>query len=110
MKNKEETTQIINGTTRYYRGDVLYREDEHVTGIVRYYENDILHKVDGPAKIWPDGRQEWWIHGELHREDGPAIMDPWSNDSRIEVIRYFIKGMRFTEQEFLLYKIKNFLK
>ncbi len=24
------------------------------------------------VRVWPDGRKEWYLHGELHREDGPA--------------------------------------
>ena len=26
--------------------------------------------------IHPDGTQEWWQNGKLHREDGPAIIYP----------------------------------
>src|ERR1035437_4885211 len=33
----------------------------------------VLHRVDGPAKIWADGRKEWWVHGAIHREAGAAI-------------------------------------
>lgn len=29
------------------------------------------HREDGPAIIWPDGRED-----SLHREDGPAVTDP----------------------------------
>jgi len=35
-----------------------------------------LHRDDGPAIIWPDGRQHWYRDGLLHREDGPAIIYP----------------------------------
>lgn len=33
----------------------------------------ILHRVDGPAVVRPDGSNFWFIHGILHRENGPAI-------------------------------------
>lgn len=42
-------------------------------GTIRYYNRDNqMHRIHGPAVIWPDGVEEWWINGELHREDGPA--------------------------------------
>jgi hypothetical protein len=31
-----------------------------------------LHREDGPA-IYSNGHKEWWVNGQLHREDGPAI-------------------------------------
>lgn len=33
-----------------------------------------IHREDGPARIWSDGSEEWWINNELHRIDGPAII------------------------------------
>ena len=37
-----------------------------------------LHRSgDKPARIWPDGTQEWWWHGRPHREgDQPATIYP----------------------------------
>src|ERR1035437_8732535 len=32
-----------------------------------------LHREDGPAIESPDGTQEWWLCGKRHREDGPAV-------------------------------------
>jgi hypothetical protein len=36
--------------------------------------NGELHRDDGPAAIYPDGRQYWYRNGDLHREDGPAVI------------------------------------
>ncbi len=45
--------------------DVIWR-DEH----------GLQHRDDGPARIWPNGMQEWWQHGELHRgDDNPAMIE-----------------------------------
>ena len=33
-----------------------------------------LHRADGPAVERGSGRKEWWWHGLLHREDGPALI------------------------------------
>ena len=32
-----------------------------------WYKDDKLHREGGPAKIWPDGHLEWYIHGKCHR-------------------------------------------
>ncbi len=37
-----------------------------------WYQDGELHRDDGPAIIEPDGTQHWYQHGELHRDDGPA--------------------------------------
>jgi hypothetical protein len=41
-----------------------------------WYLNGQYHREDGPAIIYPDGTQEWYINGKLHREDGPAVIYP----------------------------------
>ena len=47
-----------------------------------------LHRVGGPAVIWVDGYQEWYLHGKRHRIDGPAVIltdgtfEWWENDVR----------------------------
>jgi hypothetical protein len=33
-----------------------------------------LHRKDGPAIIYPDGAQDWYLNGKLHRTDGPAYV------------------------------------
>jgi hypothetical protein len=39
------------------------------------YQNDNgeLHREDGPAVIWNNGSKSWYLNGKRHREDGPAI-------------------------------------
>lgn len=49
-------------------------------GVIRYFNHlGDLHREDGPAIIWPSGVQEWYINGCLHRLDGPAAI---YNDSQ----------------------------
>jgi len=36
-------------------------------------EQALLHREGGPAVEYADGSMEWYIRGERHREDGPAI-------------------------------------
>ena len=32
------------------------------------------HRLDGPAVVWNDGSEEWWVNGKRHRLDGPAVI------------------------------------
>lgn len=47
-----------------------------------------LHREDGPAVITSYGMQAWYIYGKYHRIDGPAVMHSngrldWAVDGRI---------------------------
>lgn len=42
--------------------------------------NNQLHRLDGPARIWADGSQEWYVNNQLHRLDGPAVV--WADGSQ----------------------------
>jgi hypothetical protein len=44
-------------------------------GIKRWWLNGEYHRADGPAVEWPFGSKEWWLNDERHRIDGPAIED-----------------------------------
>ena len=62
-------------------------------GTKRWYLNGQLHREDGPAIELSDGTKEWWLKGLLHREDGPAIVKP--NGSRF----WFLNCALLTESE-----------
>jgi hypothetical protein len=36
------------------------------------------HREDGPAVIWDDGTEEYYLNGKRHRKDGPAVIFPWN--------------------------------
>jgi hypothetical protein len=36
----------------------------------------LFHNENGPAIWQPRGSMEWWINGNRHRSDGPAIINP----------------------------------
>lgn len=46
------------------------------SGTIRWRENGELHREDGPAIVYPDGLRIWYRHGKRHRVDGPAFDDP----------------------------------
>jgi hypothetical protein len=45
-----------------------------------WYLNGELHREDGPAIEWADGTKSWYLNGNLHREDGPAV--EWANGDK----------------------------
>lgn len=45
-------------------------------------ENYQPHKINGPAKVWDDGSEEWYINGDCHRTDGPACTYPDNGEQR----------------------------
>jgi len=51
-----------------------------IDGIHEYKVDGNLHREDGPAVIWPSGTQQWYLNGKLHREDGPACI--WVDGSQ----------------------------
>jgi len=55
------------------------------------YDKLIIHMDDGPAIIWADGSQYWYINGKQHRVDGPAII--WADGSQ----EWYINGKQHRE-------------
>jgi hypothetical protein len=47
--------------------------------IKKWYKNGELHREDGPAIITGNGAQHWYQNGELHREGGPALVCPYGS-------------------------------
>ena len=54
----------------------------------RWYLNGQLHRTDGPAVIWTNGAQSWYLNGQRHREGGPAEI--WANGSQF----WYLNGQR----------------
>ena len=71
---------IAQNRFKYYFKDkqmtIYHREDgaavEYPNGYKSWYINGERHREDGPAIEWP-GYKAWFINGTRHREDGPAI-------------------------------------
>ena len=53
---------------------------EWANGDKEWYLNGELHRTDGPAVENVNGDKEWWINGRRHRTDGPAR--EWSDESK----------------------------
>jgi hypothetical protein len=52
---------------------IEYTVKVYPNGDKSWYLNGELHREDGPAIEGADGDKYWWLNGKLHREDGPAI-------------------------------------
>ena len=72
---------------------IEYTVKVEADGSKSWYLNGQLHREDGPAIERFDGSKYWYLNGELHREDGPAI-EP-SNGFKF----WFLNGKRLTEQQ-----------
>jgi hypothetical protein len=42
-------------------------------GTKKWYLNGQYHRTDGPAIEYASGSKEWYLNDRLHRTDGPAI-------------------------------------
>lgn len=42
-------------------------------GTQTWYLNGELHREDGPAILYIDGSEEWYHHDQKHRVDGPSL-------------------------------------
>lgn len=51
-----------------------------------YYQHGLLHRLDGPAATYQSGMQEYYQNGRLHNEHGPAIIH---KNGKVE---YYING------------------
>jgi hypothetical protein len=85
---------LVPGTATPHRQDGPARTT--ASGRKSWYRNGDLHREDGPALIDPQRKlTEYHVNGLLHRLDGPAIIDV--NGSKY----WFIDGIRYrTEEEF----------
>jgi hypothetical protein len=72
---------------------IEYKVKVHDSGSREWYLNGNLHREDGPAVEYADGMRCWYLNGELHREDGPAIEE--ADDCR----EWYLNDKKVTEQE-----------
>ena len=49
-----------------------YKVDVYSNGTKYWYLNGELHREDGPAIEYANGDKHWYLDGKRHREDGPA--------------------------------------
>ena|ERR1700691_1094482 len=81
-----------------YTGIVEYPDDEII-----YYLNGECHREDGPAITMGDGRLYYYKNGEYHREDGPAVIrkngrnEYYLNGKKLKKVKRWIKENNIPE-------------
>ncbi len=69
--------EFQDGETKWFHSGSLYRVGgpavERPDGYKAWCDMNVVSRVDGPAVIHPNGDEEWRINGTLHRVGGPAI-------------------------------------
>jgi len=85
-----ETNKFINLAIKYY-----------------YLEGtDTLHNPDGPAYIesYHDDSSElkkWYIKGNLHRLNGPAVIDDiFKTENDESILEWWLEGKKYSENEY----------
>jgi hypothetical protein len=44
-------------------------------GVIYYFNHkEQIHRLDGPAIVWADGSEHWYMNGKRNRENGQAII------------------------------------
>jgi len=56
-----------------FEGGQMLKAENYGAGHKFWYLNGELHREDGPAVEWASGDKFWHLNGKCHREDGPAI-------------------------------------
>ena len=86
----KERIVYYNSSGEYHREDgpaVIYADGDQL-----WYINNKFHREDGPAVTWANGNQYWWINGKRHREYGPAVT--WADGDQ----EWWINGEYVTDK------------
>lgn len=75
---------------------LLYNPSIDKLGNRRWYVNGQLHRLDGPAVEYIGGDYMWYRKGKNHRTDGPAI------EYRGVAKYWYVNGVQYTEEQFRL--------
>ena len=70
-----------------------------------YAENAVAANEQPQLRVYKNGDKEWCLHGELHREDGPAIESAngdkfwWLNDVQYKNVAAWAKAVLMMRNE-----------
>jgi hypothetical protein len=73
---------------------IEYKVKVYANGSKVWYLNGERHREDGPAIEYTDGTKHWYLNGKFHREDGPAV--EWADGDKW----WYLNGKELTEAEF----------
>ena len=69
-------------------------------GIEEWFLNGELHREDGPAVIspQPNGNKFWIQNGQFHREDGPAVFENYNESKGYNQV-WYLNDIEYTPEE-----------
>ena len=70
-----------------------YQVRVYKDGSKEWWLNGNRHREDGPAIERADGTKSWWLNGNRHREDGPAI--EWADGDK----EWYLNGIEYSESD-----------
>ena len=73
---------------------VTYEVKVYEVGVKVWYLNGNRHREDGPAIEYWDGSKYWFLNDERHREDGPAIEH--FDGTKV----WYLNNVEYSEEEF----------
>lgn len=72
-------------------------EDVYINGTIMRFKDGKLHGDGGDAAICTeDGHLEFWQHGRLHREHGPAVCSVTEDENGNTYAEYWLNGQRIS--------------
>jgi hypothetical protein len=74
-KNFTRKHWYINGVQHRVDGPVVEHVNTNGSTYLEYRQDGNLHREDGPAVIHPTGTKIWYVNGVIDRTDGPAIIN-----------------------------------
>ena len=73
---------------------IKYEVKVFTNGNKYWFLNGQHHREEGPAIEWADGTKYWYLNGQRHREEGPAI--EWADGDKA----WYLNNESLTEEEF----------
>lgn len=92
--------------TKVVENNIEYTVGIYADGNKVWYLNGERHREDGPAIEWANGDKEWYLNDKLHREDGPAV--ELINDNKFWYVNGEVFKVKNNEEFLRLMKIKAF--
>ena len=73
---------------------IEYTVKVYSCGAKSWYLNGQRHREDGPAIELSSGTKSWYLNGQRHREDGPAV--DYSDGYK----SWYLNDTKYTEEEY----------
>jgi hypothetical protein len=72
-KNMWVLQERLSRGSKVMANGIEYEVRVDADGDKHWYLNGERHREDGPAVEFSGGNKAWYLNGKLHREDGPAV-------------------------------------